>query len=458
MVRGVRQGEIPQVVSFLNLQREGDGSQTLSQASSSQPNFDRKDMHRLVRPEKGVERPGAQPDGQMFIPFLPGKAAGGNPSFREAPPESREHELQLDEAVLASAHAALTREVRNGNDFRVQEILQVTPGIRKDLLQRRNSDGNTVLHLAASVSCEQGATVLSYLQYCSADLEAKNMLGETALFLAVRQALDQPGQDALELVSCLLKGRADPNTSDLLNKETPLMEAACYGNKAVAQLLLDFQADVAQATDSGSTALDFASSEGHEGVAKILAAVARARSKPLWEAPFATTMGFATWSAGTARPPETPKAEAAVDPPKAEGRRAAPKPGLSEQMPNFVPTMFDFGPQIRSRIFVTSSEFQEFADSYRPPQTPPSRPAPPSAKAPPRREQRISKDISSEYFATLGLQSGATVEDVRAAYRKLALQYHPATKQHVGKASCHLCLGSALSPSQFFVHFCFDIP
>ena len=37
----------------------------------------------------------------------------------------------------------------------------------------------------------------------------------------MRQALGDPaGADALNLVSCLLKGRADPNTSELLNQET----------------------------------------------------------------------------------------------------------------------------------------------------------------------------------------------------------------------------------------------
>ena len=144
-------------------------------------------MHRLVRPAVGVAREEVRTKPKAtFIPVLSGKTAPGDKvgSGDDNLPESAGYELQLDEEVLASAHTALIREVRSGNDFRVQEILQVTPAIRKDLLQRKNADGNTVLHLAANVpSSEKGALVLSYLQYSKAELEAKNMLGETALLL-----------------------------------------------------------------------------------------------------------------------------------------------------------------------------------------------------------------------------------------------------------------------------------
>ena len=203
------------------------------------------------------------------------------------------------------------------------------------------------------------------------------------------------------------------------------MEAACYGSKAVAQLLLDSQADVAQTTGSGSTALDFANSEGHSSLAKLLEA-AQARKarqkckKPLWEAPFATTMGFETWSSGPPPGPAPPEMQS-------EPRKAAPKP-MSER-PGFIPSIFTSGPQIRSRIFMASGdEFTEFTNAYQAQQPPPAAKPPPSAKGPLRPE---AKGVSSEHFGTLGLQPGATVEDVRAAYRKLALQYHPASWAHL---------------------------
>ena len=413
--------QIPQVVSFLNLQHEVGDAKGKQLPSGS---LRGRDMHRLLRPAVPEEEGPVKPvqHSRMFIPFL-GRADSASKDGSEPP--KQEYELQLDEEVLARAHVALVREVRAGNDFRVQEILQVTPGVRRDLLQRRDADGNTVLHLAANMpSNEEGATVLSYLQYSSADLEAKNMLGETALVLAVRQALDKSGPEALKLISCLLKGRADPNTTDLLNKETPLMEAACCGCKAVAQLLLDFKADVAKATDTGSTALDFATSEGHSNLVKILvAAEARARDpKDLWEAPFATTMGFGTWSSGLESKHESQCGQAESTEPEQPKKSKPPM-----RAPTFAPNIFACGPQIRSRLFVESAgEFTEFTDAsymgYA--AAGPKAPAPP--KAPPRRgELRIWEHGLSEHFATLGLQAGATVDDVRAAYRKLALQYHP---------------------------------
>ena len=76
----------------------------------------------------------------------------------------------------------------------------------------------------------------------------------------------------------------------------------------------------------------------------------------------------------------------------------------------------------------SGDEFTEFTNAYQAQQPPPAAKPPPSAKGPLRPE---AKGVSSEHFGTLGLQPGATVEDVRAAYRKLALQYHPASWAHL---------------------------
>jgi len=71
-------------------------------------------------------------------------------------------------------------------------------------------------------------------------------------------------------VQCLLEKLADPNVVDALSRETPLIEAACRGDEAMCRLLLRFRANVAHESAAGITALTFAESEKHAGIAKLL--------------------------------------------------------------------------------------------------------------------------------------------------------------------------------------------
>lgn len=41
-------------------------------------------------------------------------------------------------------------------------------------------------------------------------------------------------------------------------------------------------------------------------------------------------------------------------------------------------------------------------------------------------------DQSAKHYATLGLEKGATAEDIKKAYRKLSMQYHPDKVRHLG--------------------------
>ena len=166
-----------------------------------------------------------------------------------------------------AAHVALMEAVRQQDDFQVQEVLQVLTGSSlEEVLQRKDADGHAVLHLASTIAArsgenDMGASIVSYLMHCRADLEQRNLLGETPLALAVRESL--LFSDVSKAVLCLLEGRADPDACDDLG-ETPLMDAACHGSGALCEALLRRRADVALQAHSGATAKDFAESQGHK--------------------------------------------------------------------------------------------------------------------------------------------------------------------------------------------------
>jgi DnaJ like chaperone protein len=43
-----------------------------------------------------------------------------------------------------------------------------------------------------------------------------------------------------------------------------------------------------------------------------------------------------------------------------------------------------------------------------------------------------SRDMSGQHYATLGLEQGASMEEIKKAYRKLSMQYHPDKVAHLG--------------------------
>jgi DnaJ like chaperone protein len=49
------------------------------------------------------------------------------------------------------------------------------------------------------------------------------------------------------------------------------------------------------------------------------------------------------------------------------------------------------------------------------------------------RSQRFASDRAADPYAILGVPEGASQEDIRAAYRQLAAQYHPDKLAHLGK-------------------------
>jgi DnaJ like chaperone protein len=43
-----------------------------------------------------------------------------------------------------------------------------------------------------------------------------------------------------------------------------------------------------------------------------------------------------------------------------------------------------------------------------------------------------SRDTAEQHYATLGLEKGADMEEIKKAYRKLSMQYHPDKVRHLG--------------------------
>ncbi|CAJ1403353.1 unnamed protein product [Effrenium voratum] len=352
------------------------------------------------------------------------------PALRAEKPKSRPCA-----GKLRAAHGALLQAVSEGNDFKVQEVLQTA----EFLLERTDGEGHTVLHLAAMRPPREapGAVwVLSYLQHCRADLEARNLLGETPLVMAVRAALahapkgkgrsveEEVRQEWLSVVSCLLEGRADPNAADDLNEETPLMEAACQGSHVMCHLLLSFRADVSCTTGTGATAIDFASSEGHGPLVKHLTHVlsdcqrsqareAGAKTLKPSELPFATSLGFTTWSAGRSWQPPCP-------PKPSEADSSASGTGTQSEAPSFSPGIFGPGAEVLRGINFHTYADKTFADSRLPFS---------SGSRSGARPESEPKAPWAEHLRTLGLPGHATADEVRAAYRRLALQYHPDKNQ-----------------------------
>ncbi|CAK9008581.1 unnamed protein product [Durusdinium trenchii] len=427
--------ELPKVVSFLKLQER---QRPLSDA-----------LHDLFESEKSTEPPA--PPALSGVPHFQTKGGtphGAPPSFKIGPMFGRKEEEAASSAQCArrsswlkpskieenAAYHALMKAVREGNDFQVQEVLQVA--CSEDLLQRKDADGHTVLHLAAKFSAaESNASILSYLLHCEADPEARNLLGETPLILAVREALDgKEDPQWLGLVSCLLEGRADPNAADDLNEETPLMEAACHGNQEMCQLLLRFNADVSKKAATGATAADFAASESCEGHQKVLKTLQhlseqadrRTRRVPRTGpeasfqaaegAPFATAMGFNTWSGGLSDRWQAPKSAKAADSNDGKEQREDSTSAPGPQFPDFTPLIFGAQtPFFHSNAFEHGyrngrAERYPFEERYTP--------------QPVRHKARHEK-----HFVTLGLSCEASAEEVRAAYRKLAKQFHPDKNQ-----------------------------
>lgn len=179
---------------------------------------------------------------------------------------------QLGEAVdrrdAEAIHEGLVHVHRAGGLAMVQKVLSFADGDGNSVLQRCALKQPVHQSLLPGRKAARSEDLAKLLLSAKADVNSVNLLGETTLLTAVRSTEDTVG--VYGLVQALLERRADPGLGDHLAGETPLMEAAIWGDKALCKMLLRAKADPSQKNSQGQTAWDLALSSGNDGVAALL--------------------------------------------------------------------------------------------------------------------------------------------------------------------------------------------
>ena len=102
-----------------------------------------------------------------------------------------------------------------------------------------------------------------------ADPNATDQFGDSAMMRAA-----QGGRKCDEqIISLLLKGKADVNQAHNYSQSTPLMRAARKGKTDIAKILIDNKANPKLQHRSGATAAEMAKAGGHDEVFVMLGGV-----------------------------------------------------------------------------------------------------------------------------------------------------------------------------------------
>jgi ankyrin repeat protein len=151
--------------------------------------------------------------------------------------------------------------VSNYNPYNRTEFLRAVLDKKPDL-EARNYRGRTALHHAVGDS-QLGVSTL--LLDAGANIEARTAHGSTPLTLA-SECVEAGAVDCAVLV---LDTGADIRAVDG-DGDDSLLCAACAGNRAIIQLLLDKGASLSVKNHAGHTPAEYAAVKGHEDVAEWL--------------------------------------------------------------------------------------------------------------------------------------------------------------------------------------------
>jgi ankyrin repeat protein len=157
--------------------------------------------------------------------------------------------------VTHSQQLRVVDAVRNGDIDTVKSLIRAGADVNIP-----DAEGSTALSYAAH---QNNTEMVDALLSAGTDINTPNEYGATPVYIAAANA------DA-KLIEKLLMAGGDPNTG-LLSGETPLMVAAERGKFDAVKILLNYDADPnAQEHHAGQTALMWAIAEKHGEVADLL--------------------------------------------------------------------------------------------------------------------------------------------------------------------------------------------
>ncbi len=202
-------------------------------------------------------------------------------------------------ALLPGLEKLLEPIARKSNSYEEWfAAIEIDDALRCQLLLQRGFDPNTIeperldTALILSVRYRAWKVFALLLKHPDVQLDARSRNGDTALMIAAFNGdtkaavelidkgaeINRPGWTALHYASAVgnvvLMRKLIENSAyidaESPNKTTPLMMAARAGHLSSVQFLIDEGADVTAKNELGLNAIDFAKSQNHTAIIKVL--------------------------------------------------------------------------------------------------------------------------------------------------------------------------------------------